>query len=261
MFFAISNCAVLAQQESFPYTLNYSDIALISVGGASTIGGYYLDKNKGSMSLDELNALDYNDINSFDQSATKQWNTSLDNASNIFKYGIAATPCLLIIPQVSNKQFQNSFIYASMYFETALFTLGVTNLTKSLSNRTRPYLYNPEIDQAYKEDVIKTENVYDSFYSGHTAISFATAVFLSKTYTDIYGKNTWSKVIWASSLSVATTVGFMRYKSGQHFPTDIITGAIIGSVIGYTIPLLHKKKNDHLSLFISANNFHISYLF
>ena len=34
--------------------------------------------------------------------------------------------------------------------------------------------------------------------------------------------------------------GYLRFKAGKHFPTDIIVGYGVGATIGYLVPELHK---------------------
>ncbi len=48
--------------------------------------------------------------------------------------------------------------------------------------------------------------------------------------------------MWAGSLTLAATTGYMRYQGGKHFPTDIISGAIIGSLAGWGVPKLHEVE-------------------
>jgi membrane-associated phospholipid phosphatase len=40
----------------------------------------------------------------------------------------------------------------------------------------------------------------------------------------------------------------MRYEAGVHFPTDILTGAAVGTLIGWGIPWLHTQKKQHMQL-------------
>jgi membrane-associated phospholipid phosphatase len=167
----------------------------------------------------------------------------------------------MMIPWVKNKAWQPFATYSVMYFETALLTTGITNLTKSLSQRTRPYYYNQAFNPTEKQALGNEYGEHDSFFSGHAAIAFSSAVFLSTTYTQIYGKNSWSKIIWASSIAIATGTTYLRYESGQHFPTDLIAGAAIGASIGYFVPFFHKVNNEKLGLIIAPNQFHFSYRF
>lgn len=38
--------------------------------------------------------------------------------------------------------------------------------------------------------------------------------------------------IWEGALGTTTTVGALRVASGKHFPSDVLDGATVGSVVG-----------------------------
>lgn len=249
------------QQKFFPYQLSKADYAWVSVGAITYGVGYYLGNQITSLSSTDIQSLNANTINSFDRSAISKWNTSLDSYGTIGKYGLFLAPSLMLLPAVKNKHWKDGFTYGMMYFEMALLTTGITELTKSLIQRTRPFLYNTSLSIDDRQGYAKDYGEKDSFVSGHTSLAFASAVFLSKSYTDIYGKSIWSKVIWGTSLSLASLTAYSRYESGQHFPTDIIAGAAIGSLIGYAIPLLHSKEDSKLGMVMSPNQIYISYRF
>ena len=78
-------------------------------------------------------------------------------------------------------------------------------------------------------------------------VLFASAFFLAKVYSDYNPKSKYTKFIYGGTILAASAVGFMRYRSGKHFPTDIITGAAVGALIGYGIPAIHKNNDKKLS--------------
>jgi len=45
----------------------------------------------------------------------------------------------------------------------------------------------------------------------------------------------------------------LRYASGKHFPTDIITGALVGSAVGYFIPFLHRTNESDINVGLGMN--------
>ena len=164
------------------------------------------------------------------------------------------------IPLAFNKKWDNAFTLGLMYTEVFFFTKGITGLTKTLVGRTRPYLYNsdfsPEERFALQQDAPAAKA---SFISGHSSVTFAYAVLLAKTYSDIYGKTIWSKLIWAGALSAAAATAWARVEAGVHYPTDVLAGAIVGSTIGYLIPELHKTKDKKLSLIVTPAQLSICY--
>ena len=48
--------------------------------------------------------------------------------------------------------------------------------------------------------------------------------------------------------TAAAGVGYMRYESGRHFPTDIIVGAAVGSALGWGIPALHRVADGRFAV-------------
>ena len=117
-------------------------------------------------------------------------------------------------------------------------------LSKGSFVRYRPYVYNPDVPLENKLN----SDAKMSFFSNHTMTAFASAVFLSTVYSDYYPRSEWKPYIWASSLLMASVVGYLRYEAGMHFPTDILLGAVVGSAIGYTIPYLHRTEHDGVIL-------------
>ena len=64
-----------------------------------------------------------------------------------------------------------------------------------------------------------------SFPSGHSMEAFALASVLSKEYSD-------KKLVVFGSYGFATAVGLARVGSLNHFPSDVLAGAVIGELIG-----------------------------
>ncbi|HAN18004.1 MAG: hypothetical protein A2X13_10160 [Bacteroidetes bacterium GWC2_33_15] len=266
LFCVISYHTSYTQEKiSFPYHLNYStDILLLSGGISLALSYQYLNNSETIryLSQNEILKLDRNQINSFDRSATNYWSTELEKTSDYIRDGLQTIPALLVIPVIENKSWNNLFTLGIMYIEGYLINSGLTNTTKLIVQRKRPYLYNTNISDDMRIELGAEEGSYKSFFSGHTSGSFYNAVFISKVFTDIYGKNTWTYLLWGISLSAASTTGYLRYKSGYHYPTDILVGAIVGSVAGYFVPVLHKSANNKLSVIIKPNNqYGIAYTF
>ena len=254
-----------AQEREFPYKLNKRDYLLAPLSIGTYMASNVLeDKKDHNLTLDQIRALDRNDVNGFDRPATYYWNRSADKVSNTLFHTLPFTPLILVIPQLKNKNITNAATLGVMYVEVLLLTKGLTGITKSLTGRTRPYLYNtsftPE-ERFYLQDDDDAPVASTSFFSGHASGTFAFAVLLSKTYTDIYGKGTWSKVIWATSLSLASATAACRVAAGEHYATDVIVGALVGSTIGYGIPVLHKVAPEKLSLNVLPNYFAVTYRF
>jgi membrane-associated phospholipid phosphatase len=46
---------------------------------------------------------------------------------------------------------------------------------------------------------------------------------------------------WVATGLLGTSVAVERVLAGRHFYTDVIVGAVAGTVFGVTIPLLHRR--------------------
>lgn len=50
----------------------------------------------------------------------------------------------------------------------------------------------------------------------------------------------WKVVAWAGAAVIPGTIGYWRYTSGKHFPSDILAGYLVWAGTGILIPYLHK---------------------
>ena len=71
-----------------------------------------------------------------------------------------------------------------------------------------------------------------SFPSGHSASSFASAIVLFKRLPKRYG---------IPILILAVLIAFSRIYMGVHYPTDILAGILIGSIVALLIVYVNKR--------------------
>ena len=220
-----------------PYKLSLGKESLIiGTGFISAIASSSIDDDVTPLTEAEVSKLNKNDINIFDRSATNFSSSEIDSKSNTVLGVCAAAPILFL----AGKESRNSIGTVSvMYLETMLFSVFTPSYAKGSVQRVRPFVYNENSPLDKK----LTSEAKRSFFSGHTTNAFASAVFFSSVFSKYYPNSKWKPFVWGGSLLVASTVGFMRYRAGAHFPTDIIVGAAVGSAIGYLIPKLHETSN------------------
>lgn len=75
-----------------------------------------------------------------------------------------------------------------------------------------------------------------SFPSSHATNHFGAAVFFFCTLKSYLKNYAYLFFFWAATISYA------QVYVGNHYPTDVIGGAITGSIIGYTIAFIYNKK-------------------
>ena len=100
-----------------------------------------------------------------------------------------------------------------------LLGLLVTNLTlKPLVSRPRPWVVMENFT------TLVTSSDLNSFPSGHTCVAFAFGVALCAVLPQKWAK--------AAALIAAALMGFSRLYVGVHFPSDVIVGALVGTLCG-----------------------------
>ena len=237
-------CTASQVQERFPYELDQRlDVGLTAGGVALFAGAAAAYWGQEPLTTEEIEPLDPADINGFDRSATTQWSPTAHDASNGLVLPLIATPLVLAIATPGSRQ---SWTVAAMYGEVLLVGNGLGELLNGVTNRTRPFVYNadPDIPDEARMEV----EARRAFPSGHTTNSFAAAVFLSSVYAKLHPGSSARTWIWAGSLTLAATTGYMRCQGGKHYPTDIISGAIIGSLVGWGVPKLHEVDGVNLTI-------------
>ena len=219
-----------------------SDGWILGIGGTTAIAALLTEQAVNPLSAQEINRLTRGEVNAFDRPATYNYSKSISRISDVLVGLNAAAAGMLLL---SDTQVRKDWpTLGIMSLETALWVTALPGLVKGQVKRIRPYVYNP---QAPWPDKTAAE-ARRSFFSGHTTTAFATAVFVSTVHGDYFPRSGWKPYIWSGSLLVASTIGYLRFQSGKHFPTDILAGAAVGSAIGYLVPLLHRRSDKNLSI-------------
>lgn len=230
-------CSTFLLPQSVFEKSSKTDIPLMS-GALGGLGlSFYLGKNVKPLTPEEVGSLLKQNELFFDRWACRKFSPKAAALSDIFLNICAFSPFLMFAsPNLDKDQ---RWTYALMYIETGILTYSITAITKSIVGRIRPYAYNPKVPL---HDKIMSSDTRKSFFSGHTSLSFASIVFLARTYAALHPDSRWKSVVWVTGLSTATMVGVLRILSGKHFPTDVLVGALVGSFVGIVIPELHKVE-------------------
>jgi len=128
---------------------------------------------------------------------------------------------------------------ALMNAEAMAVTAAVQGLVSSLVSRERPYAASEKLCPAGAdtEDCVRT-NRYRSFFSGHTSQAFVSAMLTCAHHDNVplYGDRASDNAACVAHVVLAATVGTLRIVSDMHYASDVITGAVLGSLVGLTIP-------------------------
>jgi membrane-associated phospholipid phosphatase len=227
------------------------DIAMSSLSMGVFLSSFLVSNDPKSVPL----SFDKNTVNAFDRGLMFSYNKPLDLVSDIGVYGLLALPAISVVGNISDKD--AVLTYGLMYAEALFLTFGTKDLLKNIVIRYRPYMYAGGIPGGKEDDY------YNSFPSGSTALAFLSAGFLTATYTADYPDSPWKIPIIGGAYALAGGIAACRIVSGSHFLSDVLTGAGIGSLYGWLVPVLHKRQNNGniASLGITGNGITLSLRF
>ncbi len=237
------------QQDSIKneiYKLNMWADLPITIGGSLTsyIGLKGISQKPLLDSL-KIAKLDLSNINWFDRSAARQDPDLIQKAQSISDFALylgLTSPFLLMLDEDIREDWAKIGL---LFIETEIIFGNLFLWNVKYIDRKRPLVYNPDVplDTRLK----KLNN--NSFYSGHTASVAAATFFTAKVYLD-YHPELKSKrfLLYSAALIPPAFVGFFRYKAGKHFPTDVLTGLVIGAGTGILVPHLHKQTTSNLAI-------------
>lgn len=211
------------------------EISLLSAGLAANGAAYLLNRGVITFTPGQIDEINPGRINKFDRGAIQHWSPSAARISDITLLSTVGLVGLTGLPTLRQKKW---FTVPLMYAETMLLTIGVQDLVKVTTLRMRPFVYNAQAPLSEKIDI----DARRSFFSGHSAVSFGSAVFASTVFGHYFPVSKLKPFVWVGSLALATTTGVLRYEAGKHFPSDILVGAAFGSAVGWLVPHLHQRK-------------------
>jgi len=207
--------------------------------GSSTLfaAGYAVQSNIPALEEADIAGLSPDDVNPLDRNAIGYYIQSNALYSDVAVGAMMVAPLSVFFYEQARKEFWPIVIIGA---ETAAFINGLVSLSKGTFRRVRPFVYDEQVPLENKT----TAYAREAFFSGHTS-NAATFGFLSAYMIDQYTDNKAVEIIaWTVGTSVPLLTGIFRFRSGNHFPTDIIAGYLIGGGTGILIPWLHRVQNS-----------------
>ena len=222
-------------KNSSPYSLSKNlELTIASISGSLLIGSVLIDYSP--MTAGNISKLNPENISSYDSKAINNWDLNSIRMSDLLLYSSIAVPGLLLIDEKVRDDYYN---FSLLWAESIFLTLGITNLTKVLVQRPRPYLYGDKASPEYKQK----EDNRKSFFSGHASISAASYFLLASMYDDYNPDSKLSPYLWAGSCLAPALTAYYRYDAGKHFPSDLVAGYLVGSAVGVLVPRWHTKNS------------------
>jgi len=238
----------LNQLSAKVFTVN-QEKALLNILLGTTLdlaNNTYNKKNVDELTSEDIAATHRKDVNFLDRWAIKGYDKDIADASSYLVILSLGTSSLSIW---DDPYTWDNIIVMS---EILIVQSAISQWTKSLTLRNRPYVYDEQTDLKEKTD----KKSRFSFYSRHTSTAFAIAVY--NHYYQHHTTNSWPTI--ALSYGLASAIGVSRVLAGTHFPTDVLVGALVGSASSYLICKSH-RSNITSSIFIGYNTINLQISF
>lgn len=150
-------------------------------------------------------------VNSWDSPAARNYFKFISRSEPYIAMGVPVAMAVAACIKNDRRLMKDAVYVGTTVAGTFVLTYGL----KYLIDRPRPYVTYPDRVHPYSyEDS-------PSFPSGHTASAFALATSLSIRYPKWY--------VIAPSALWACSVGVSRMNEGVHYPSDVLTGALLGA--------------------------------
>jgi len=156
--------------------------------------------------------------------------------SHVLSFGLsplAALGAVSFMPAFrgqSSDALPNAFIV----LDAMMINLALSGAVKVAVARKRPaFYYGVEQDSEWA-DSKRERNL--SFFSGDTSVAFSLAA-AGSTVAFLRGYE-YAPYFAVGSGLVATGVGILRVSANVHWPTDVVSGALVGTAVGIAMPLL-----------------------
>ncbi len=249
---AISFNSQFRASETSPFVLQFGPDLIM--GGATTafFATSYIIGHNGTLPPWDGTIYSKEDVNSFDRFFMQPYNHKLHQIGTFTCVTDMIAPAIVFGTEaIFNKLPAKELItIGTMYLESFMLAYGIKDCSKVIVKRIRPYMYF----EGYPQDKVDDFDFEKSFPSGHTTNSFLAAAFTTYVFGKYYPEG-WQK--WAvgiSTFGIAAATGCLRIASGNHFPTDVLTGAAIGTLCGFIVPFIHHQMLKNTPMLIIGNS-------
>ncbi len=221
-----------------PYELKWKkELSIYGTGLGFGGAAYYFHDKLKPLTIPEINDLQQKGISDWEEWTTMQGSKKSAKASDHIYNVAQALPAILTL---ADKSMRKDYLKIGvMYTQTFIVNGAMTALVKNTVRRARPFVYDPETPL----DEQMTKSARTSFYSGHTSGASSMCFLTARLYADYHPDSKWKPYVWAAAAIVPAVQGTLRMRAGKHFPSDVITGYVMGAVVGYFIPKLHLRKD------------------
>jgi membrane-associated phospholipid phosphatase len=159
-----------------------------------------------------------------------------DTLSSVIGYGVVPVSAAALTAFAAAHDGRSREIPADVLIiaESGILAMDLNQAVKLAVGRQRPFVHFHTGTGDPTDDNL-------SFFSGHATAGFSLAV-ASGTVATMRGYR-WAPWVWAQGLALAVGTAYLRVAADKHYFTDVLTGAAVGSGVGFAVPyLLHRPS-------------------
>ncbi len=219
------------------YTLKPAvDLPLVAGGTAWDLYNFAQISTKNSTSLLKLQSLKISNLDWFDRWAVHPYSHSMDQLSYVPFY--VAMPLPLAVFGIDSRMRKDFWKLTYLYGEAMILTGVLYTSAVHYVSRLRPLTY--ETSSPIEER--QSANSRNSFFAGHVALVGTSVFFIARAYADYHPESNYKWAFYTGAGLITGLTGYLRNKAGEHFPTDVGLGAVVGVASGLLTPALHRTK-------------------
>ena len=220
---------VVGQEGAAPYRVTWRDAASVGTAAALYVLPAALGLPDGAPSCAPC---DPASLPGVDRWALRPLSATPATASGLLLAGVAGSAAFLSANGLAGAQARGN---AAVLANSVTWTAATTEWVKVIVRRKRPILYTGDATAAAGD-----KKNQQSLPSGHTSVAFAAATsYWALARRERLPHRTRNTVLlYAGAVGVAA----LRVAAGKHFPTDVMTGAALGSGIGWLVTTIHPTQ-------------------
>ena len=219
-----------------PYALApHTDLPIIGFGGVTVSYALFLHKNHPILTQRQVSAIDTTLLAFLDLPTIHYNDKRADRLSSIM---LALSFASFAVPAFDASMRNDYFTYVAINCETLLNAAGAYGSFKNTVNRPRPFMCSPGDTSCLRF----SKGATSSFPSGHVTMTACNTFYMAKIINDNSNNVALKIGAWSTAAIYPAIVGYLRVKSGKHYPTDVIAAYFIGAAAGILIADVHHLR-------------------
>jgi len=212
------------------------DLPLVIGGAAYDSYGFAEISKKDGLTEAQVLSKQKSDINWYDRWAVHPYSHSIDQLSYVPFY--VAVPLPLAFFGIDSRMRKDFWKLTYLYGEAMILTGALYTSGVHWVKRSRPLVYESKSPMEERQ----SSNSQNSFFAGHVALVGTSVFFIAQAYADYHPESKYKWAFYTGAGVITGLTAYWRSKAGEHFPSDIAVGTVVGVASGILTPILHRTK-------------------